>query len=100
MLTSNGSMAAVDRAHRLLQGMHQVCSHDLPNQSVALESLLHLFAMDEADQLSPQAREYLQRLQSVAHKIAGMAQYLRDLIRMERHQPDVGEIAFERLVND
>lgn len=100
MLSSNGSTAAVDRAHRLLQGMHQVCSHDLPNQSVALESLLHLFVMDEADQLSPQAREYLQRLQSVAHKIAGMAQYLRDLIRMDRHQPDVGEIAFERLVND
>jgi hypothetical protein len=100
MFPSNGSTAALDRAHRLLHGMHQVCSHDLPNQSVALESLLHLFVMDEADQLSPQAREYLQRLQSVAHKIAGMAQYLRDLIRLERHQPDVGEIAFERLVND
>jgi hypothetical protein len=100
MFASNGSTAAVDRAHRLLHGMHQVCSHDLPNQSVALESLLHLFAMDEADQLSPQAKEYLQRLQSVAHKIAGMAQYLRDLIRLERHQPDIGEIAFERLVHD
>src|SRR5688572_8407908 len=100
MLSSNGSTAPVDRAQRLLHGMHQVCSHDLPNQSVALESLLHLFAMDEAEQLSPQALEYLQRLQSVAHKISGMAQYLRDLIRLDRHQPDVGEIAFERFAGD
>jgi hypothetical protein len=97
---SREAPASSDRALRLLQGMHAICSHDLPNQAVALESLLHLFVMDEIEQLSPQAREYVQRLQSVARKIGGMAHFLRELVRLHRHQPEVGEIVFARFLTE
>ena len=67
--------------------MHQVCSHDLPNQAVALQSLLQLFAWDETEQLSPQGREYFERLQSIAAKAGILIQYLRDLARLQRYVP-------------
>src|SRR6266542_6419629 len=54
--TPNSTNAA--RASRLLEALHPVCSHDLPNQIVALQSLLQLFSWDEADHLTPQGREY------------------------------------------
>ena len=75
------------RAQRLLEAMHPVCSHDLPNQAVALQSLLQLFAWDEADQLSPQGREYFERLQSIAAKTTVFVRFLKELARLQRLTP-------------
>jgi hypothetical protein len=78
------------RAQRLLDALHPVCSHDLPNQAVALQSLLQLFEWDEAQHLTPQGLEYFGRLQSIAGKTFALAQFLRELVRVNRHtvQPD------------
>jgi hypothetical protein len=80
--------------------MHPVCSHHLPNQAVALESLLHLLAIDEGDRLSPQGQEYLQRLQSVAGKITGMTHFLREMVRLRRQPAQPAEIILGRFQNE
>jgi light-regulated signal transduction histidine kinase (bacteriophytochrome) len=97
---STQAALAPERAQRLLAALHHVCSHDLPNQAVALESLLFLFNSDESERLSGPAQEYLNRLRSVAHKISGMAQFLRDILRLTRHEPDVAPIPFDRFVTE
>lgn len=83
-MSSNDDNAA--RAQRLLNAIHPVCSHDLPNQVVALQSLLQLFAWDEAEHLTAQGHEYFDRIVSIAGKTAIFAQHLKELIRLQRHQ--------------
>lgn len=80
--------------------MRPVCSHDLPNQAVALQSLLQLFAWDEAAQLSPQGREYFERLQSIANKTLALTQYLKELARLQRYQPRDERLTFASVVDD
>ena len=55
---------------RLLRGMQKVCSHDLPNQIVVLQSLLQMLQLEEADRLSPDGRDYVRRLQKVTRRTA------------------------------
>jgi light-regulated signal transduction histidine kinase (bacteriophytochrome) len=102
MSTSGSTEPAslADHALHLLQGIHPTCSHDLPNQAVALESLLHLLSIDEGERLSPQGQEYLQRLQSVAGKISSMTQFLREMVRLQRQPAQVGEIVLGRFQSE
>lgn len=92
--------AVAGQAQRLLDAMRPVCSHDLPNQAVALQSLLQLFAWDEASQLSPQGREYFERLQSIANKTYALTQYLKELARLQRYQPRGERLTFAAVVDD
>jgi hypothetical protein len=79
--------AAGERAVRLLQQMHRVLSHDLPNQLVALQSLLQMLDMEDLAGLSPDAREYIRRLGGVAAKAGGMVRFLKELARLHDHEP-------------
>ncbi|GEM_PF-6375671 len=99
MPTSPNPVPAV-RAQRLLEAMHPVCSHDLPNQAVALQSLLQLFAWDEADKLSPQGREYFERLQSIAAKTSAFVQFLKEMARLQRHTPLGEKLALAQVVDE
>lgn len=92
--------AVAGQAQRLLEAMRPVCSHDLPNQVVALQSLLQLFLWDEAAQLSPQGREYFERLQSIAGKTMALAQHLKELARLQRYQPRGECLTFASVVDD
>ena len=99
-LPTDLSPAAAAQAQRLLEAMRPVCSHDLPNQAVALQSLLQLFAWDEAPQLSPQGREYFERLQSIANKTMALTQYLKELARLQRYQQRGERMTFAAVVDD
>ena len=47
---------APTQAERLLKEMHAVCSHDLPNQMVALQGLLQLLSQEESANLGNEGR--------------------------------------------
>ncbi len=70
------------RADRLLAKMHRVLSHDLPNQVVALQSLLQLLELEEAGRLGGEGGECLRRLHRVARKAAGQVRFLREMARL------------------
>jgi light-regulated signal transduction histidine kinase (bacteriophytochrome) len=88
------------RAQRLLAAMHPVCSHDLPNQVVALQSLLQLFEWDEAENLTAQGREHYGRLRSIAAKTFAHVQFLREIVRLERHVPERAKLTFAQIHDD
>jgi light-regulated signal transduction histidine kinase (bacteriophytochrome) len=88
------------RAQRLLEALHPVCSHDLPNQVVALQSLLQLFQWDEAAHLTPQGLEYFGRLQSIAGKTFALVQFLKEMARLSRHVPHWEKLVFANLVEE
>jgi hypothetical protein len=77
------------RADRLLAKMHRVLSHDLPNQIVALQSLVQLLEMEQADRLTDDGRDCLERVQRVARKTSGLARFLRELARLNTGSPRV-----------
>jgi light-regulated signal transduction histidine kinase (bacteriophytochrome) len=80
--------------------MHPVCSHDLPNQAVALQSALQLFEWDEAAHLTPQGREYFNRLQSIAKKTVVLVQHLKELIRLHKHAPRPEKLGLAQMVRE
>ena len=80
------------RAERLLGLMQKVYSHDLPNQMVALQSLLHLLELDEGERLGSEGREYVGRLHRVAQKAATMSRFLRELGRLQRAPGSPAEV--------
>jgi hypothetical protein len=64
---------------RLLKQMHQVCSHDLPNQMVVLQSLLTLLSIEESANLGDEGREFVRRLQSATRHASGMVRFLKEM---------------------
>ena len=94
------SEAEMERAARLLTRMHRVLSHDLPNQIVALQSLLHLLELDEADRLSDEGRECLRRLKRVTQKTAGQARFLKEMGRLGTGKPAVATISLGTVVRE
>ena len=70
------------RSERLLRNMHKVFCHDLPNQMVALQSLLQLLNTEESDRLSGDGREYLRRLQNAARRAGEMVRFLKEMDRV------------------
>jgi light-regulated signal transduction histidine kinase (bacteriophytochrome) len=70
------------RSDRLLRGMHKVFSHDLPNQMVALQSLLQLLSADEAEHLGNEGQEYVRRLQSATLRACEQVRFLKEMGRI------------------
>lgn len=70
------------RADRMLDNMHKAISHDLPNQMVALQSLLQLLNQEESDRLSDDGREYVRRLQNAARRASELVRFLKELGRL------------------
>ena len=60
--SSNKPAGSHTVSDHLLRAMHKVFSHDLPNQMVVLQSLLHLLDQEESARLSDKGREYVRRL--------------------------------------
>src|SRR5207253_8277501 len=73
--------AASDRAERLLTCIRKACNHDLSNQMVALQGMLHLLLEEEQERLSAEGREYVQRAMAAARRAVDMVQTLKDLTR-------------------
>jgi len=88
------------RADPLLRRMHSVLSHDLPNQMVALQSLLQMLERDDADQRSAQEQETVQRLRRVAGKTATMVRFLRELDRLHNYSARMEDIPLDGLFRE
>ena len=82
-----------DRADRLLGKMDRVLSHDLPNQIVAVQSLVQLLEMDKMSRLGPEGRECISRLHRVARRAHGMVRFLKELSRLHAPPRRVEEVA-------
>jgi signal transduction histidine kinase len=81
-----------DRAGQLLDAMHQVCSHDLPNQLIIVQSFINLLEMEEKPGLTDAAQEYLTRLAGAARRAGIMVQFLKEMARLNRLQEPVETI--------
>ena len=74
------------QAERLLEHMQRIHNHDLPNQIVALQSLLQLLSFEEARNLSEDGREYVRRLQNAARRASELVRFLKDIGRLTSFQ--------------
>jgi signal transduction histidine kinase len=68
-------------SERLLACYRQALGHELPNQLVAIQGLVRLLQLDEADRLSAEARDYLDRLAGLARRAHDLARELAELGR-------------------
>lgn len=72
--------------------LERVLRHDLPNQIMVTEGLLSLFEEDERHQLSETGRQYIQRLANGLRKARRLAEYTREMTRLESHDVRIEEI--------
>lgn len=87
-------------AERLVAAMHATCSHDLPNQILALQSLINLMEMDAVIPAGAAGHEYLTRLKAVAEKTAGMSDFLKAMLRLARYTPQPRTLAVLELFRE
>ncbi len=88
------------RAERLLDGMHKVFRHDLPNQMLALQSLLQLLELEESARLSDDGREYVRRLQNAARRASEMVRFLKEMSRLNAFTAKAEPISLEVLARE
>lgn len=91
---------AAARSDRLLSNMHHVYSHDLPNQMVALQSLLQLLSLEESANLSDDGREYVRRLQNVARRANELIRFLKEMGRLKTFTCKIETIALGNLARE
>jgi len=88
------------RAERLLRGMHKVFSHDLPNQMVALRSLLQLLSADEAGHLTKDGQESVRHLHSAVLRACEQVRFLKEMGRINACTPRAEAIALGSLARE
>lgn len=88
------------RSDTLMRGMHQVCNHDLPNQIVALQSLLQMLQLEEFTRLSRDGQEYVQRLQKVTQRTSAMARFLKEMGKLQGYIGKPEELSFPVLARE
>jgi light-regulated signal transduction histidine kinase (bacteriophytochrome) len=91
---------ALVRSDRLLRGMHKVFSHDLPNQMVALQSLLQLLSADEAGHLTKEGQEYVRRLHSATLRACEQVRFLKEMGRINSCTPKAEAIGLTTLARE
>ncbi len=80
--------------------MHQVCSHDLPNQMVVLQSLLKLLSLEEAANLGDEGREFVRRLQNATRHASGMVRFLKEMASLKTRAARLEPIALAELARE
>jgi light-regulated signal transduction histidine kinase (bacteriophytochrome) len=88
------------RSDRLLRGMHRVFSHDLPNQMVALQSLLQLLSAEEAGHLTKEGQEYVRRLRSATLRACEQVRFLKEMGRINASTAKAETIALGTLARE
>jgi light-regulated signal transduction histidine kinase (bacteriophytochrome) len=78
---NSDSTDAAKHADRLLSAMHQVLSHDLPNQLVVIQALANLLDDEEKKNLTADGQEYLQRLVGAARQAGELTTFLQRSVR-------------------
>ena len=80
--------------------MHQVIHHDLTNEMVALQGLLHELSTYESRQLSAVGKDYVQRMQCATTRICEQVRFLKAMERMNTLATKPESIAFSTLASD
>jgi light-regulated signal transduction histidine kinase (bacteriophytochrome) len=80
MLTDDSNQAA-----RLAEHLQRIHNHDLPNEMVALQSLLQLLSIEESKNLSGEGQEYLRRLQNAARRASNLVRLLKEMGRLNSY---------------
>jgi light-regulated signal transduction histidine kinase (bacteriophytochrome) len=73
------------QAARLSEHLQRIHNHDLPNEMVALQSLLQLLSIEEAKNLSGEGQEYLRRLQNAAKRASNLVRLLKEMGRLNSY---------------
>lgn len=96
MATPNGSQVSVSEAdaaevqrqlafaEQLLAVFQQVVGHELPNHLIAIQGLVRVLEMEEGANLTPESREYLQRLAASAGRVQTLTSALAEIGRARR----------------
>jgi signal transduction histidine kinase len=61
-------------------------NHELPNQLVAVQGLIRLLELEAQDQLSPEGREYLQRLAAAARRAHELVRTLAEIGQIDKRE--------------
>lgn len=79
------------RATRILKTLGKIFQHDLPNQLVVFQGLVQLLELEEQDALTPQAREYIERMKSVSQRAIHLGKYVKEMSHLanSREVPEV-----------
>jgi two-component system C4-dicarboxylate transport sensor histidine kinase DctB len=77
----------LEQAGQLLACVQKVAGHDLPNRLVAIQGLLELLLIEEADRLSPEGHQLVQRVQVATRRAHALTQALEQLCRSWTEQP-------------
>jgi signal transduction histidine kinase len=80
------------RAERVLEHLRKALSHDVSNQIVAVQGLLQLLQMEEADRLSADGQDYVRRAATAAQRAQGLLATLKDLARFGREKMPPREV--------
>lgn len=91
---------AAARSDRVLSNMHHVVSHDLPNQMVALQSLLQLLSLEESANFSDDAREYVRRLLNATRRASELVRFLKEMGRLRTFACRIETIPLESLARE
>ena len=83
-----------------MEAMHPVFSHDLSNQLVIVQSLAKLLELEEKQNLSPKAQEYLTRLIGASQRAGSMVQFLKQMARLNRLQEPIEAIQLPYLARE
>src|SRR5262245_18876076 len=89
------------RAGRALWHLRKALSHDVSNQLVAVQGLLQLLQMDEADRLSADGQDYVRRAATAAQRAKGSLETLKALARLGGEKlPPCEVISLDGLVRE
>lgn len=73
--------AGSNHVERCWRAIQKVISHDLPNQLIAVQGLLQLLALDEAERLSADGLDIVKRLQATSVRLLEMTHLLKELAK-------------------
>jgi signal transduction histidine kinase len=69
---------------QLLGAFRHLLGHELPNQMIALQGLLRVLELDEADRLAPAGKDLLARLGTLAQEIHALVHRMAELCRLRQ----------------
>jgi signal transduction histidine kinase len=72
---------SVARTERVLACFRKALGHDLSNQLVAVQGLIQVLRLEEGQHLSPEGRDYLERLAAAARRAQALVGELAEVCR-------------------
>src|SRR5262245_65269281 len=100
MNVTDEQLRRYQQAERVLSCIVRALGHDLPNYFVALQGLVRLLDMEEADRLGPDGREYLERLGAATQRAQELVESLRVLGKVGQEQQPCEDVPLAELARE